>query len=433
MGRRLDASGWLAAALGIEAAAACDLSLSDLAALARTGIGHRICYAVPQAALAEGWRTSLEDDDENDVNADLDERIGTEQQLVTALASSRALGGSWLWPVTAAPLAEPLTVGRHEILELRVVTAREATATEWVSDRGAKGFGRPSYLSLSGARGGATLSVPRIHVSHLVYVPGAPRLPDGRGSDGSGLYDESYLALYHAAICRVEGAATALGLTLERRGMPTVKLGADARSGNTIDAIRARLEALREFMRSMRMLVVSALDDVTWANVPMGGTGEAWSSLCQMVAVVEGAPLTWLLGIAPAGLSTDDAAGERSKNALLAATQRTATRCLQQIYDIADGPQPGRRIVWAPLGQPDGETAARTSLTAAQRDEVLIRSGVIMPSEARERYRGEVEAAMPVLSEDGDIEDGDEEMGPEPAADPFAPVEEEDSEDAPEA
>src|SRR5690606_16406263 len=74
MGRRLDASGWLAAALGIEAATACDLSLGDLAVLARTGIGHRICYAVPQAALAEGWRTSVEEDDENDVNADLDER-----------------------------------------------------------------------------------------------------------------------------------------------------------------------------------------------------------------------------------------------------------------------------------------------------------------------------------------------------------------------
>lgn len=412
--RRMDSHGWAAALAALAYGRTRGdvwLDPEQLAQLSATGLGHRLVHAVPQEAIAEGWRTQV-GDATADATAGTDETLAVEHAMVDALAAANTYGGSWLWPVTGAPLSAPLDPGHHEIEEIRVVTAREATPSAWVTDRDARGWGRPEFLSLSMIRGGASLSA-TVHHTHLVYVPGAPKIADLEMPYLHG-YDLSWLQLYWRAISRVEGGADALGLTLERRGMPVIKMSEAARSGNPKEAVILRLEMLREFVDKMKMLVVGSVDDVTWANVPMGGSAEVWASLAQMISAVQGAPLTKLLGVAPAGLSTDDKAGERAWNAILAGEQRKATRILQQLYDIQRGPEPGRRIVWAPLGQPDGETQARTSLLLAQRDEVLIRSEAIMPGEARERYRGEVESIAPVLDDAYDIDPADELAKPEP-------------------
>jgi len=110
--------------------------------------------------------------------------------------------------------------------------------------------------------------------------------------------------------------------------------------------------------------------------------------------------LSRLVGQPPAGLSTDDAAGQRTYQDFIARRQRThLTPILRALYDVALGPAP-RDIYWPPLDTPTDREAAETEKLRAEA--ASIRTGgapVTTPEEERTRLTGSEVLAMPVIED----------------------------------
>lgn len=419
--RRTDAWRDAALAFAAQTAETADpwLTPRQLAGLAQEGLGHRICWAIPQDATAEGWHVAS-DGAVLEEATDEDHDLGLEDAVTEAMASARALGGAWLWPVTGAPLREVLSTAAHPVSAIHVLTAQEVTGTEWDKKETSRNWSRPTRVNVQPIRDGGAPAVGDMHASHLVYVPGAPTLPDAQIPHLLG-YDQSYLQLYAHAIRRWAESADAIGLTVVRRGMPQVKMSAASKAGNLRAEISERLKVLRTMMGAFGMLIVGETDDITWTVPPMGGTSEAMDTLSLGITAIEGAPISKWFGTAPSGLSTDDEAGQRSWDAILRRAQKRVTPALLRYYTIRWGVDTRRRVVWAPLGQPDGETAARTSLLRVQRDETLIRIGAITADEVRARYVEGDELEFPQLDAANDAPEGIEDLDVALAADPTVP------------
>lgn len=431
--KRYDAASWEDAAreAGIDTAERNAmtpewLSLDELADLSATTLGHRLTWSVPQDALDGGWTAT--------VDGEPDEAIGQfgrdhalQDLAVEAVASARALGGAWIWPVTDAALEVPLTVGAHRVFAVHLLTAREVRPVEWEQDHRSPRWGRPSVVDVNPSRDSSSAQVGRVHASHLVYVAGAPTLPDARVANRSDGYDVSTLQLYWSALRRIHGALDALGLSLERRGMPTVKVAPSQNSGNLRTELRLRIQTLVRMMRAHGFLAVGSTEDVTWANVPMGGTGEATRSLWEAVAAVEGRPLSKIIGQAPAGLSTDDKSGQESEAAVLARCRMRLEPSLQAVYDIAFGPQPDREIDWPPLGQPTALEQAQINAAQTSSAIALLSAGVVYPAEVR---AGLAAGTGPVLDPVYDQDVDDEALEPEPEEPPVPPAPTEDEDPA---
>lgn len=399
------------------------LSLDELADLSATSLGHRLTWSVPQDALDGGWTATVGGKPDEAI-AQFGRDHSLQDLAVEAVASARALGGAWLWPVTDAALEVPLTVGAHRVFAVHLLTAREVRPVEWEQERRSPRWSRPIMLDVSPSRDTSSLQVGRVHASHLVYVAGAPTLPDARVGNRSDGYDVAVLQLYWSALRRIDGALDALGLSLERRGMPTVKVAPAQNSGNLRTELRSRIQTLVRMMRAHGFLAVGSTEDVTWASVPMGGTGEATSSLWEAVSAVEGRPLSEIIGQAPGGLSTDDKSGKERENAVRARCRMRLEPSLQGVYDIAFGPQPDREIDWPFLGQPTALEQAQISATQTSSAIALLSAGVVYPAEVR---AGIAAGTGPVLDPIYDQEVDDDALEPEPeepAASPVADPEE---------
>lgn len=138
-----DAARYIASGLGLGVFDGTDLP-QGVAWLQRSGIAHRVIWAPVEDALAEGWRTDT--DDEQDVTADFDQVMCLEDRAAEGMGSARVYGGSFLWPVTKDDKERwhlPLTIGEHEVTAVQVVTGREAVPRMWETDPGSPLFGRP--------------------------------------------------------------------------------------------------------------------------------------------------------------------------------------------------------------------------------------------------------------------------------------------------
>jgi hypothetical protein len=429
MDARMDAAAWSSiaeyvSALGTDGVdgdpdAPGSLTVEQLERLMATPLGHSLAYGLPQDAFAEGWRVRL--GDEADATAELDEQLGIQDALVSGVAIARGMRGAWLWPCgpESVDLASPAPSTAQRITAVHVLSSREVTPIRWDSDRASRRWGRPELLQVTplerGTVGGAI-----VHASRLVYVPGAPT-PDSLDVRPLG-YDLAYLDLYHPAIVRIHRALASLGRSLERQGMPAVLLEPPAAAATAADDLKARLVAMFRFMRRFSALPVSSREQVTWSSISLAGAPESIRALWESLASVERRPLTALIGVAPGGLGTDDESGRRAEDAARARCQAAATPVLQALYDLIRGRESGRRIEWAPIGQPSASEAADISLRHAQRDEVLVRIGAITDAEVRERFRGETEDARPVLLEEYDIQPGDDDPVQEVLGAPVQPA-----------
>ena len=384
---------------------------------ATRGIYHRIVWAPPRDALADGWATHT--DDNQDATTDLDHDLAVESAILEARASARQDGGAWLWPVTDDDdWTEPLGDGPHDVVALHVLTQKEVASLRQEHSPLDKAWGRPRMVTVTAHRDGVSYST-KMHASRLIYVPGAPATPS-QPTPHQG-YDLPVLELYREALADYHAAAGKVGRLLERLSMPWVRLahGEQAAAGNEGDLL-ARLQLLKESMGGPGLLAVLGDDEVGWTGPTLAGLRDGMNVLSERVSAVEGYPLTYIFGQPPGGLSTDDASGKRATHAALGHERRLLSGVLLDLYDMAMGPEK-REIVWPALDTPTALEAAQMSLIYAQRDGVLIDHGTIDWTESRGRLEGPEELATPVVKEsrgEGLPEMGEPDDGPDDAPTP---------------
>lgn len=386
----------------------------------RVGLYHRVVWAIPEDAIGDGWATVSGDG--ADLTAQIDKDLGVEWALLEARASARQDRGAWLWPVTSdKDWSTPLGPGPHEVKALHVLTADEVTVDDLERDPESKKWSRPLYVRIQAQRDDVYWNAPRVHTSRLIYMPGAPATANQQTPTKG--YDLSVLELYRAAIDDYENGVANVGRLLSRLPMPWVKLkGAQAVAGGSDPDYEASLQLLRDGMEGgAGLMVLLGEDEVGWSGPTLTGLRDAVNVLAERVGLVEGVPLSRLLGQAPGGLSTDDASGNRAYNAVLARERRMILEpVLLELYDFVLGPDANRKISWPPLDKPTALEAAQISETNARRDAALIAALAIGPDESRARFEGgeerplpKVEVAAPEPPKLGD-------PGPGPSVDPGA-------------
>lgn len=404
------------------------------AMVSRIGVAHRIVWGIPQDALSLGWR--VDTDEQQDETRDIDTMLGIPEQLLEAWGSARQDGGAWLWVVDGDKQDKPRRPGTP-ISAVQTVCKVEASVLSWEINKRSPNFGRPLIVQISIARESGVAVTENVHISRLVYIPGAPVTP--RTTTDKPGYDLSYLALYAPIIEALEEGYRSNGRLLNRLSMPWIRIkeGATmtASEGGDLDAdgdsFADRMTLIKEGIERSALLVLLGEDEAGWAGPSANGVRDLVNIQAERLSSVEGIPLSVLLGQAPSGLSTDDAAGKRTYHKTLERYQNNIiSPALQRLYSIILGIEPSRRIVWPDLEKPTELERAQVSQALAARDQLLWSMGAITPDEVRGRYAdgeevadfrfSEAESEIDPIDENGDPlplesgESGAQEQAPQP-------------------
>lgn len=379
-----------------------NLSITDV-------VIRRAIYVVPEDATAEGWRT--DDGAKRDTTADLDARLLLEPRLTEVASMARQYGGAHLLMVCEGvqDLTKPLPPGPHNIVAVHVLTGREAYPQDWDADWKSANWSNPLTWTIAPIRPGtswpAGVALGSVHRSHMVYVPGLPRSPSRWVPLMLG-YDLSVPQVYWEAVRDLGLAMRSTALALMEQSMMTLQLkgGQAAMVGSMADDAAAALELWSKSRSTMRANVLMGDDTAQRLDVALPGYADAVRVLCERLAAAEGIPLTVLLGIAPAGLSSDDESARRTYARFIRRYRRLVLNpALLRLYEVALGPSAGRHIEWPDVDQPTAKERAELSKLLADRDAVLLTNMVITPDEARARLNaedGDAELVLPVIAPD---------------------------------
>lgn len=371
------------------------------------GIIRRMIYAVPEDTLDGGWRT--DEGDARDVTADLDAELALETNVVLLDQMARCYGASLMLLVCKGvqDLAEPLPPGPHEVLAVQVFTGREFFAlAPFTSDLRSQNWGRPEWWSIAPIRPGLpgyAAQLTRVHHSHVVYMPGLPLPPSQTVPGMLGFHlsvPQAYwerardlgLAMRSAALAAMEQSMLVLNLKGGRAAV-----GGDART-----SVMERLALWDQGRSTRRASVVMGDDQAYRLEAPLTGFDAIVSAQEKGLACLEGFPLTYMIGVTPGGMSTDDESGRRTLEKLF--TRRRRNRIvpvLNRVYEIAFGPGT-REYVFPPVFPMTPKERADLSTALATRGATWIANGVITPDEERGRINaqdGDDEAMLPVLAE----------------------------------
>ena len=393
----------------------------DLSRYLPDDLVHRIVWVVPEDALADGWM--IDTGEEQDILSGWDQSVGLRRALTEAaglarLGDGELAGGAFLWLVWASDddFRAPAPVG-GEVVRVHALSCTELTALEWEGDPRSPRWGLPSMYRLRVARGGLVFAGHEIHASRLVYVPGIGRARRHGDQDSEAGRDWGAVKVYREAIQGLDQGWRSSARLLERRSIPALTLddGPSLRSADSVD-LADSLELFRESLTVDKLAVLIGGSSLDWKSPTVSGTAELITALAWRASVVEGIPLTRLLGQPPAGLSSDDAAAKRSYDALLNRYRTTVYEpALLQVYERAHG-EGVRRVVWPALDEPSSQERAATSLALAQRDSALVTAGIILPEEARRRHDDGSERHELMLDDNAwaaDMADLGDELGPD--------------------
>jgi len=211
--------------------------------------------------------------------------------------------------------------------------------------------------------------------------------------------DLAALQVYYPAIRDLETSWRSGATLIDRLSMPQLVIGDMSAPAKDEAGWLARLRLFTQSMTTRGLMILFGTDSLSWLGPSVAGYSDLLRSLAERLSSVEGIPLTRLLGQSPAGLSSDDASGTRTYYDLIQRYRRTVLLpVILAVYRIAQGPN-ARTVVFPPLGQPSKAEQAATSLQYAQRDAVLIQSGVITDGESRARFTSGEEKENPQIDE----------------------------------
>lgn len=367
------------------------------------GFLHRMVHAIPEEALALGWRTDDAATATRDATADVDVGLDLEATILDAAVASRTYGGCYSLLIREGverldQPAPPPESGR--LLRVQPLMAAECLPLTWDNDPRSATWSKPLTLQVTMMRPGISQFFGAVHRSHLVYMPGLPMRP----TTNPGLlgYDLPVPVAYWDAVRDLGLAHRSAAVAAMEQSMLWLQMqgGAALQAGDDEDRVRDALELWTRSRSTLRANVTVGDDTLSRLEAPLSGLDGILRASYDRVAAIEGVPLVWLLGQPPGGMTSDDQASRRAVSRLLNRWRRTrAAPWLRAVYRYAV-PDVRPTIVWPDVDPPTETERAQVSLIRAQRDTILRDLGVVGPDEIRARFDADEEIDLPVLLDD---------------------------------
>lgn len=344
-------------------------------------VAARLAEALPSDAWAPGWRVEAPGVEGEAAAALTDaarsawrralwrgqgrEGVGADGALLLGLQLARVFGGAVIVAghrdLVGAPGALATTPwdGRAPLAWLRVYQRWEVTVASWGADPEGADYGRPRQLRLSPRSVGGVAEAPYLaHAGRCLLLYG-PQTDAQTAAENSGWGDSVYRRLrgplrrYAKALAGADTLLHEIGL----RAYGVLGL-AQAQGAQGAAAIAARLQLAALAQGRYRAAIYDKeRESVEFRSPTVSGVEHLIETSERALCAAAGMPRARLFGDAPAGLSTDDASG-----------QRTWHDQLEGYRDLALAPAARHLLRWVCAGAvalPDGADLALEPLGAA--------------------------------------------------------------------
>lgn len=340
------------------------------------------------------------------------ERLNVNEKVKLAGQWERAYGGSAIFPIidgATGELEEPLerTTSIVRIKALHLLEPRELRPASWYTDINHPKFRQPETYRLwplAGASGTSTASEV-IHETRLIVFPGIRVSNQLQAGQRPG-WGDSVLSRCRQVVADF-GLAWGSAATLLHdfaRGVIKLKdLASMMQDTNGEAQLAKRLRAMDMAASTLRALTIDAEDDYTRTSTPISGMDGMLIQLAQRLAAAADMPVTFLMGMSPAGMNATGDADIRSwydrVEALRAYYRDNVERLLRLIMFQTDGPLGGKEpdawsMEWPALWQPSEKEEADRRNVVMQTDKGYFEMGAITAEQiARARWGGDTYSA----------------------------------------
>lgn len=362
---------------------------------------RRIVRLLPQHATRQGWELYLPDVENA---ADLIQRIEKRatdlhlhKKIRQAMTWGRLYGGAGLvLGVVDGQLAD-MPVNEAAISDVTwalVATRHELQVERRQMDANMPGFGDPLMYRLSpeGATGASNIQV---HESRLLRFEGED-IPRHLESQNDGWSDSVYTASWNAIgrLEQVEAAASNIVQKLSQFLWMVKDLRSLVSGNDGLDKLMARLLAMQMSAGLMNAVLLDADGEkAETLTHSIAGLPDTYDRFTQSLSASSGIPLTLLLGQAPGGLTTDDAAGRTYWYDQVKSAQRDMEHLLVRAYTYlarAEGYQGEVQVEFHSLTQQTDKEKAEVRKLVAETDQIYYDMQAVGPDEIRRsRFEGE--------------------------------------------
>lgn len=414
---------------------------------AYNGYAKRLVNYLPWQATRKGWRV-VDDTDEAEPLADEHTDLAVFETFRQADVWARLYRSSLIVLVTEemepppeedaaegmrfrqaaqgrdarnrAILAEPLDTDRLvKITRLVVLTRPEFEIESWDDDLASPTFRQPLSYRLTPVvrRGFGWTRNTLVHASRCLFFIG----DDLPANTSAGTYSEepaaSVLQAWWDSIRGKTSSDNAGEILVHEAKQDVMKVAglADMQASEQRELLQMRMQLIALQKSIANMVVVGTDEDFVTRAQSLTGWADLDDRQAIRLAAVTGLPLSKLFGQAPAGLSTDDASGQRTLDETVSGHQSMryrehATRVMTLLYLQSDGPTngvipDGARVIFNALQEPSKAEKATTEKVVAEGDAIRIASGVLTSDEVRQSRYGGSELGEEILPVDAEIED----------------------------
>lgn len=354
---------------------------------------QRIIEELVTDAMRPG--ATIRAEDTGEVLAKTDPSSAFWEDLSEAATNGRAYGTGYLLHLTDRKMdeyVEPLDPSERPIgtipLDVDEVSARRYFGEQDFGTPDAR-FGRPVIWSVSpSGSGGAFIGRGgyAVHTSRLSKFPGTKLDRTTRRSRGDE-HDDSVVQAVWAAVRRFVDTEQAIATIVHKFETATYKIPGleEILVGGREDELIDRLRLAQISMSIINAIMVDSKDGGDYrrdfANV--SGLDDIWDRMALSVAKAAKMPMTQLFGMAPAGLSSDDASGRALWRKQLADYQRSVLEpALLRYYRL----ELGREDIVIEFGEIDELTPMEKAEIDEKRAKTitsLVATAVITPAEGR--------------------------------------------------
>jgi phage-related protein (TIGR01555 family) len=386
----------------------------------------RVCDALPEEELRQGYKLRIEARDENEDVDGTDEAAETAQavedaadvldlqsKIIEARVWGRAFGGGVLLlgaddGARGPQMAEPLNEEAIRTFDhINVMDRRFVHALSFYTDPSAPKYGHPkTYLitpqvadsrSLAEGMAGAL----EVHESRLVIFGGARTTIRTRQENGG--WDQSVLQRMQTVLTQYGVSWDSLSHMLQdaSQGVWKMKGYIDALASNDSGVIMSRLDLMDMSRSAVRAVVLDAdSEDFERQNYSWSGIKDPFEMLMLRLSSAARTPVTVLMGQSPSGM---DATGESDirqwydlvssgrENEVKPALERVLKLVMLAKSGPTNGVEPEAWSVTFPsLWQPTPNEEADIYLKEAQADQIYFDMGAATEDEiALSRFSGE--------------------------------------------